>query len=71
MRCMIAYASLSVAEVQAMESAPKPDMFTSSTPNRATPRTASTAKIRESAATGPTVPRLNAGSWRVVWPIIG
>src|SRR6516164_55318 len=69
--CMIANASLSLAEPQVMESAPKPYMFTRSTPNRAKPRTISISTMRESGATGPTVTRLNAGPWRMVWPIIG
>src|SRR6516164_4300178 len=66
--CMIANASLSLAEPQVMESAPKPYMFTRSTPNRAKPRTISISTMRESGATGPTVTRLNAEPWRMVWP---
>ena len=57
---MIANASWSVGEFQATESAPKPYMFTKSTPNRAKPRTISTSTMREAGATGPVVTRLKA-----------
>ncbi len=50
---LIANATWSVGEFQAIESAPKLYMFTSSTPNRAKPRTMSTSTMREAGAAGP------------------
>jgi hypothetical protein len=54
---MIAKANRSPGWFQAIESAPKPYMFTSSTPNSAKPRTISTSTMREAGGIGPAVSR--------------
>ena len=59
---VIEKASWSVGEFQAIESAPKPYMFTSSTPNNAKPRIISISTMREAAVTGPGSSRPNAES---------
>jgi hypothetical protein len=58
-------AKRSAGAFHAIESAPKPYMFTSRTPKRAKPRTMSTSTIRDPGATGPRFVRLNAGPPRI------